>query len=210
MQGLTGIEYITSEQHKEAIAARIRRDMDDVTKLIEFLERRNPFTKNLELCNIATGVKAMSHINVEKAKSIGEQILKQMTGKTVKDHTFKMKEQAQTMDSKVIECGQDKVHIDPQLLFQRLVIVAKGSTEDIASIFRYELSVFPLALFESSGLMWKANKPVLADAIYKLSNGPFSQPGSSVRHVVDGGALLQRIPWKRGMTYLQIFRLHMN
>ena len=210
MQGLTGVEYVTSEQHKEATAARIRRDMDDVTKLIEFLERRNQFTKNLELRNIAMGVTAMSHINVEKACSIGEQILKQMTGKTVKDHTFKMKEQAQTMDSKVIECGQDKVHIDPQLLFQRLVIVAKGSTEDLASIFRYELSVFPMALFESSGLMRKANKPVLADAIYKLSNGPFSQPGLSVRHVVDGGALLQRIPWKRGMTYLQIFRLYTN
>ena len=210
MQGLTGVEYVTSEQHKEATAARIRRDMDDVTKLIEFLERRNQFTKNLELRNIAMGVTAMSHINVVKACSIGEQILKQMTGKTVKDHTFKMKEQAQIMDSKVIECGQDKVHIDPQLLFQRLVIVAKGSTEDMASIFRYELSVFPMALFESSGLMRKANKPVLADAIYKLSNGPFSQPGLSVRHVVDGGALLQRIPWKRGMTYLQIFRLYTN
>ena len=147
MQGLTGVEYVTNEQHKEATAARIRRDMDDVTKLIEFLERRNPFTKNLELRNIATGVTAMSHINVEKAYSIGEQILKQMTGKTVKDHTFKMKEQAQTMDSKVIECGQDKVHIDPQLLFQRLVIVTKRSTEDMASIFRYELSVFPMVLF---------------------------------------------------------------
>ena len=57
------------------------------------------------------GVTAMSHINVEKACSIGEQILKQMMGKTVKDHTFKMKEQAQIMGSKVIECGQDKVYI---------------------------------------------------------------------------------------------------
>ena len=113
MQGLTGVEYVTSEQHKEATTARIRRDMDDVTKLIESLEKTNPFTKNLGLRNIATGVTAMSHINVEKAYSIGEQILKQMTGKTLKYHTFKMKEQAQTIDSKVIECGQDKVHIDP-------------------------------------------------------------------------------------------------
>ena len=40
----------------------------------------------------------MSHVNVEKAKSIGEQILKQIIGKTVKDHTFSMQEQALTMD----------------------------------------------------------------------------------------------------------------
>ena len=44
------------------------------------------------------GIRAMSHVNVEKAKSFGEQILKQMTGKMVKDHTFKMKEQVLTMD----------------------------------------------------------------------------------------------------------------
>ena len=42
------------------------------------------------------------------------------------------------MNGGIIECG----HVDPQLLFQRLVIVAKGSTEDMVSIFRYELSVF--------------------------------------------------------------------
>ena len=77
----------------EIKTSRIPRDMDDITKLIELLERRNPFTESLELHSIAAGVRAMSHVNVEKAKSIGEQILKQMIGKTVKDHTFKMKEQ---------------------------------------------------------------------------------------------------------------------
>ena len=53
----------------------------------------------------------MNHVNAEKANSIGEQILRQMTGKTVKDHTYKMKEQTLTMDSKIIECGQNKVHV---------------------------------------------------------------------------------------------------
>ena len=57
---LTGEEYITSEQHKETTAVRIRRDMDDTTKLIEFLEKRNPFAESLELRNIATGVRSMS------------------------------------------------------------------------------------------------------------------------------------------------------
>ena len=81
-----------------------------------------------------------------------------MARKTVKDHTLKMKEQALTMDSKIIECGQDKVYVDPQLPFQGLVIVVKGSTEDMASIFKYELSAFPMTLVECSGVMRKANK----------------------------------------------------
>ena len=58
------------------------------------------------------------------------------------------------MDGEIIECG----HVDPQLLFQRLVIVAKRSTEDMTSVFRYELSVFPMA----------AKKPVLMNAVNKL------------------------------------------
>ena len=33
-----------------------------------------------------------------------------------------------------------------------------------------------------------------------------SQCRSSVRHVIDGGALLQLILWKRGITYLQILQ----
>ena len=67
MQGLTGVEYVTSEQVKKLTAARIRRDMDNITKLIEFLERRNPFTRSIELRNVATGVPKMSYVNVEKA-----------------------------------------------------------------------------------------------------------------------------------------------
>ena len=70
----------------------------------------------------------------------------------MKDHTYEMKEQALTMDNKINECGQDKVHVDPQFQFPRLVIV-KELTEDMASICRYELSVFPTALFERSGFM---------------------------------------------------------
>ena len=53
MQSLTGVEYITSEQRKETTAARNRRDIYDITKLVEFQQRRNPFTKSLELRNIA-------------------------------------------------------------------------------------------------------------------------------------------------------------
>ena len=90
MQGLTGVQYNTSEQYKKTTAARIRQDMDDITKLIGLLKRRSLFTENLELCNIATGDTAMSHINAEKAKLFGKQIRKQMTGKTVKDQNLRL------------------------------------------------------------------------------------------------------------------------
>ena len=131
----------------------------------------------------------MSHVNVENAKSIGDQILKQMAGKAVKDHTFKMKEQRQQWIVKLLNMDKTRYMLILSLLFQRLVIFAKESTEDMASIFKCELSVFPMALFEFSGFMRKANRLVMANAIYKFSNVTFSHRGSSLRHF-DGGALL--------------------
>ena len=53
-------------------------------------------------------------------------------------------------------------------------------------------------------------KPVLADAIWaKLSSNATSGPEGDVQHVLDGGALLHRIPWPRGSaTYQDICGLY--
>ena len=52
-------------------------------------------------------------------------------------------------------------------------------------------------------LLREAHKPALADAILVLI-GPDVQadvPHEDSRYVLDGGALIQRIPWIRGSTY---------
>ena len=56
-----------------------------------------------------------------------------------------------------------------------------------------------MALFERSGSVQKANKPVLANAIYKLSNVPSSQRVSSVRHVIRWHSISMRA----GPAFLQ-------
>ncbi|KAJ8389494.1 hypothetical protein AAFF_G00120320 [Aldrovandia affinis] len=91
--------------------------------------------------------------------------------------------------------------MDPQLLFQRLTIAAKAS-QDLASVFKYELCSHPSALFDISLLLRQPQKPVLADAIWALHT-----PGH-VQYVLDGGALVQRIPWTRGSTYKDICKLY--
>ena len=54
--------------------------------------------------------------------------------------------------------------IDPQLLFQRFVIVAKGNPKcDHDNLFNYELSALPISLFDEHGLLSEANKAQLAD-----------------------------------------------
>lgn len=89
--------------------------------------------------------------------------------------------------------------MDPQLLFQRLVAVSHRC-EDLPSLFKYELRSHPPALFESSYLHLQANKAILANVLWKSIEQRQRQPSSDVQHVLDGGALLHRLPWSRRST----------
>ena len=73
--------------------------------------------------------------------------------------------------------------------------------------FKHELCSYPPALFDSTLLLHEADKLALADAIWKIceSSVPVVYiPDNGIQHVLDGGALLQRIPWSCGFTYGEI------
>ena len=123
--------------------------------------------------------------------------LNDMKGQCVMEYTCRRMNQAITMDMKSsIKIDGNTVQIDPQLLFQRLVLAAKA-TQDLEAVFKYELCSYPPALFESPFLLREAQKPVLADAIWSLLQTPnIPAVSCQVQYVLDGGPLLQRIPWK--------------
>ena len=50
--------------------------------------------------------------------------------------------------------------------------------------------------------------PVLADAIWALLTPDLPGITGQVQYVLDGGALVQRIPWTSGSTYNNICRLY--
>ena len=122
MQCVTKVMYNSDEQNKDMSKARQELDMQDIRKLLTFLEERNPFSTNVSLRNIATGVTAEKSVNVDKAKDIGKAILNSMDGKPIADYTFKRSAQAITLDVKSIKIDGDNASIDPELLFQRLII----------------------------------------------------------------------------------------
>ena len=65
-----------------------------------------------------------------------------------------------------VKVDDESVQIDPQLLFQRLSLIATNGTHDNpASVFKYELCSHPPALFDAYSLPWTANKPSLAEAL---------------------------------------------
>jgi len=113
----------------------------DIKTVLAFFDERNPFTNDLYLRNIVTGVTAEDTINAEDAKSAGAAIVNEMVGKCVAEHSFKKKNQV--VSNNAIKVNQELVSIDPQVLFQRLV-TAGMSNEQLPESFQFELSSYPL------------------------------------------------------------------
>ena len=199
MQELTGVQFNSGEQNKVMSKARQIRDMKDTVTILRTLAAHNPFSldTNNNLRNIMNGVNADSNANADTAKSVGEKIISSMNGKLATDYSFKRSAEAVTMASKSsVKITDDQVQVDPQLLFHRLIIACDNS--QIEELFQYELCTYPTALFDSPFMLRQSQKPALADALWsKLTPEAKTQPEGNVQHVLDGGALLHRVPWPR-------------
>ena len=82
------------------------------------------------------------------------------------EYTFKRSDQVMTLQSKssVRVYGQP-IHVDPELLFQRL-IAASNAIDDRKALFRFELCSYPSALFDDKLMPRAPQKAVLANAIW--------------------------------------------
>ena len=190
--------------------SRQKRDEDSCEQLVEFFHSRNPFDKGKELLNIVSGVIASKGVNVEDAKTVGEKILEKMESANVKEFVFKRNMTVSNFakDLKISNAKGEVVSVVPQLLFQRLVAISLANKNfDLETLFEHELLSYLPALFDTS-LMRSANKPKLADALSKFQLVEAEALQEGVKYVLDGGALLQRIPWEIKRTYKQISWFH--
>ena len=138
---------------------------------------------------------AQERVNAERGREIGVKILESMAGKSTDESTFRKANQAVTLGSRsTVKIKGEHVNIDPQLLFQRMVTV-RERCDDVTSLFQYELCTYPAALFESSSLPLQPNKAVLADYLWKSMTEEQPNASGDVQYVLDGGALLHRVPW---------------
>ena len=207
MQNIAGVRYSTSEQHQEASAPRLKVDGSDFDKVYLFLEEREPFRENSPLINIVTGVEAGAHVNCHKSLSIGNCILNNMVGQDIYKHTFKRTLTAKTMNTVSVDDKKgNSFVIDPNLMFQRLLTatIIRRDGIDIADVFRHELSVFPPRLFASDTMMLNSdNKSQLLTTIKAVEDETTTNE-ENMNYVVDGGMLVQRIPWKVGASFSDI------
>ena len=129
-------------------------------------------------------------------------------------HThIKKSEEAVTMSTKpAVKIGGERVSVDPQLLFQRLLHVAGAATKQAAlavgdlskldEIFKHELTALPSSMFDDSGLMRGSSKHLLAKHLWDASEGCKQQMlrTEDAHYILDGGSLIHQLSWLRGTS----------
>ena len=100
-------------------------------------------------------------MNVDDAKSIGDDIITRTTRQRSSEVKFTRMGQAVTLASRVALEIEELVVVDPQLLFQRLTTIATHleSKQD-------ELTTVPAAMFDSLGHQRQVNKASLSDYLW--------------------------------------------
>ena len=196
MSDFTELQLATSEQHVEMRVSRIKRDFEDINKMITWLQNHNPFddTDPSRLRSLSSGLASNKKdgINCGTAEDVGITMQKKMDNKSYTEISFKRTDQVRTLENirKGTRIADDTIHIDPMLLFSRLLIQVERS-KNIQSLFAYELAPIPTALFKKN-MMRKGKKFSLASF---LKDGVTPAKISQMRDakfVIDGGALLHR------------------
>ena len=196
MSDITNHHHSTSDQHEEMGISRIKRDHCDLRKLKEWFNENDPFdVSRQELQSLSTGLINDENITCDDVERIGEKLQDNLNGVSIAKASIIRKEQITSLSSltNVIRLKNDKVNINPVLLFTRLIVLAERY-DDIRSYFEYELTAYPTSLFHNN-FMRKPIKALLIESIIgkKFQNVDESEILSTDHNVVDRGALLRKI-----------------
>ena len=112
-----------------------------------WIENHNPFDDNEPLLrSIATGLMATEGdgINCDEAEKIGQAIQDQLDSISITEATIKKKDQIKTLGLLKIGVEKDKVniHVDPMLLFSRLIALIERERRRYENIFDSNLKLF--------------------------------------------------------------------
>ena len=124
MQDFTGTKYQTSDQHKDTAQAQITRDHSDGLKILQYLQKRDLFTAEENLINLATSKVGDESVNMHQAVEIGEKLVCGMSNQLVFSFSFKRKDMVVLMKTKSsLSIEGEKIYVDSALLFQRLIAI---------------------------------------------------------------------------------------
>lgn len=205
-----GITTKSSEQHVDLNKSRYIRDFVDINRLLSWLDIHKPFELSSNLKSLSTGLIADKSINCHQAIERGLLSMDKMIGKKVSELTL-----SRTLNVKPSLAMKNSVHlndahifmVDTNLIFQRLLATFDSKDENLKkNAFSYELSPFPLSIFDNEGFMRKTTKSDLYKILKPASYPPLL---SEFQYVIDGGWLLRKVIWPHSETYNTIFNLYL-
>ena len=135
-------------------------------------------------------------------------IVESMNGANIFDYSYNRKGKAQIIEggNSVTTDDNEVVPLDSNLLFQRLVanldceVKNDTSQPKLSEVLCYEMASVPASLFSpTTHLMLEPNKSDLAGKIWEMAGQQQQAVPNDAMHVVDGGSLLYRIQWSRGV-----------
>ena len=133
-----------------------------------YLQEINPFSNSVStLHNIANGVTADDEVDLCDFISIGGKVLEKIESAEIFTISFKKCDKVKTLGYSAHVKTFGGGNIDPALLFQRLMLVAKISDLDMNNILKYAMCAYPPSLFEAPQMLRKAAKAELAEAILR-------------------------------------------
>jgi hypothetical protein len=122
---LLNMNHSTSAQHVVMGKTSLKKNEQDYVNTLEFLKSRKVFDKSREpLENLVTGLEADPSVNIYLAKEVGNSIINNIIGQSVKTFSFKRKNQAITMGTKIKRKDGTILQINAQNLFDRLISMA--------------------------------------------------------------------------------------
>jgi len=150
-------------------------------------------------------IKNKDKVNAEEAEKVGQQIQNGLDNCFYSDAKIKRSEQVTTLESlQNTKATKDGVTMaDPCKMFNRLITIASRE-DDLEPMFEYELTFEPMSLFKE-GLMRKPDKPTLRKVIMPDEDAVKKDSIKGCEeYVLDGGALLHRVRWSKGMKFNDI------
>ena len=216
MTNLTKMTINSSEQHVEMGTARKKQDHKDCEKFLRWIELRNPFTyDDTHLHSLTLGLVSITgkdEVNCENVEAVGRSIQMKMDNIVVSKCKIKRKDQVKPLLSLQhnVKVGGSTVSFKPTVLFTRMTAIATREEDDTEQFFDFEMTPEPMSLFTGL-LMRKPDKPSLRKAVLNENDAKSKDfLSTDAIYVVDGGALLHRVRWLKGKSFIEVCSIYVK
>lgn len=209
LEQIANCRSASSDQHVELTSTRQKKDKEDIEVFKYWLDDHGIFENQLDkLMSLSTGLVGDESIDCHRAFEKGLESMVKMVGVDAETYKHSKLNCVKTLiaTTPVMEVDNEKVPIDTTLLFQKIAVSLVDRKDLMKDAISFELSPYPMALFNDSGIMRGSNKSDLYKYLNKTTYA--KKDFTDVRFVIDGGYLLHKVVWPKTCTFQEVFEVY--